>query len=322
MVPSMSFGHHFKSRCFTTTILACSVVTSRALSVPVGTSLTSAPKYSSCTSPKFDQFSEKVLGNWQWKSSANEAIAIENVEEVMRSCGGAVQGIRELPSVAPEHQPTGEGGYYLNRANDGFVYFDEDGSYCYGPVNVDSDTDNTLWLSSLSFGKSRIVLWNENMSSGACKGLQVHRKSAGEPPVADPCLVLERQPGDIAWQEIVRCRMPSITQPWMTQRLKWEKSFLEEGNSDEQSVLGEPAEIQSWAGKVSLADDPVLKALVGDVTASVLLCAGGFCKKTNKAKAVLRQYSEVDGSLKSVAWLQGKSNTRPSRELLKDDIKI
>ena len=85
------------------------------------------------------------------------------IDEVRRSCGGAIQGIRELPLslVFPEsscvdlHQRT-----YHNRADGGFVY-EDDGSYSTGPedwgvernVNSDDMVDSRLCVTSLSFGK-------------------------------------------------------------------------------------------------------------------------------------------------------------------------
>ena len=66
------------------------------------------------------------------------------VEEVMRSCGGAVQGIREPFIVTTTNENEDDkAGLYLNRANDGFVFYDH-GDYSLGPVNW-KNTDMDLF---------------------------------------------------------------------------------------------------------------------------------------------------------------------------------
>ena len=61
--------------------------------------------------PNFDTFCQNAVGRW---ASAGSSSSSATVSEVMRSCGGAVQGVRE----------TGVGaGVYLNRADDNFAYF-------------------------------------------------------------------------------------------------------------------------------------------------------------------------------------------------------
>eukprot|EP00536_Pseudo-nitzschia_multiseries_P011137 jgi/Psemu1/27974/gm1.27974_g len=131
----------------------------------------------SCPPPRFDDFSEQLIGKWitetAYTGTANDDSdgnsdndndnkndnkndndntrgSVVEVEEVMRSCGGAVQGIRE-PTIQ-HYSGCGDGdgdgsSVYLNRANDGFVYFN-DGSYSMGPVTIsgggddDSDSDD------------------------------------------------------------------------------------------------------------------------------------------------------------------------------------
>ena len=55
------------------------------------------------------------------------------VEEVMRACGGAVQGIREMPLFHRQNEYKEEDRLYHNRADDGFIFMDN-GSYTSGPV--------------------------------------------------------------------------------------------------------------------------------------------------------------------------------------------
>ena len=58
--------------------------------------------------PRFDAFCDNLVGPWV-RSQDGRSFP---VEEVMRSCGGAVQGVREMQSEL-----------YHNRADDGFIYF-------------------------------------------------------------------------------------------------------------------------------------------------------------------------------------------------------
>ena len=58
-----------------------------------------ARAFASCPPPRFDTFADATLGKWQFGPIIPDQA--REVEEVMRSCGGAVQGIREiaLPAV-------------------------------------------------------------------------------------------------------------------------------------------------------------------------------------------------------------------------------
>eukprot|EP00966_Prymnesium_polylepis_P181631 4207200-Prymnesium_polylepis.1 len=67
------------------------------------------------------------------------------MEEVMRSCGGAVQGLREVRE-ARENPLT------LNRADDGFCFFD-DGTWAQAPDSLDA-ADADLLRTPETFGLS------------------------------------------------------------------------------------------------------------------------------------------------------------------------
>ena len=60
--------------------------------------------------------------------------ASASVEEVMRSCGGAVQGVREKWTIG-NNGVESMGDLFLNRQRDGFTYFD-DGSWSQGPERL------------------------------------------------------------------------------------------------------------------------------------------------------------------------------------------
>ena len=85
--------------------------------------------------PSFDTFSAAATGSWhgtqyQWPGDTNGVPCTSVVDEVMRSCGGAVQGVRV------------DEGPLLNRQDDGFCFFDC-GSWTQGPTKL---TDGALSL--------------------------------------------------------------------------------------------------------------------------------------------------------------------------------
>eukprot|EP00592_Proboscia_alata_P025659 CAMPEP_0194441470 /NCGR_PEP_ID=MMETSP0176-20130528/121827_1 /TAXON_ID=216777 /ORGANISM="Proboscia alata, Strain PI-D3" /LENGTH=140 /DNA_ID=CAMNT_0039266879 /DNA_START=53 /DNA_END=472 /DNA_ORIENTATION=+ len=82
------------------------------------------------------------------------------VEEVMRSCGGAVQGIRDLCIATDSDANTNDNEtVYHNRADDGFVYLDC-GSYTSGAVSIfqtNTGNDNTGSNASVQKGEERFM---------------------------------------------------------------------------------------------------------------------------------------------------------------------
>lgn len=264
--------------------------------------------FTSCASPRFDTFSERLVGDWQWTNGENQQIETASVKEVMRSCGGAVQGIRELPHISPTTRKKEnvdveeeDEGYYLNRANDGFIFFDQDGSYSCGPIKINDESDDE-WLSSLSFGKCRLILASASSSSAesqqSCQSYHVIRKSFSSSsdtiiPDSNSIKLLEDIPQDIIWTEMIRCRMSSANQPWMMQRLKWEKYSCEDDIQPfDNSVLG-TSHICTWNIQEGMDD-------MNNVS------VGGICSKSGLVKSILREYSNPGRSLGSVTWLQGQ----------------
>ena len=284
------------------------------------------------TKPKF---SEKLIGEWHWferdenrKDSIVSNQKTESVQEVMRSCGGAVQGIREIPSGIPSSSSSSSSsssgpaatdekeGYYLNRANDGITYFDKDGSYSCGPVQLEPNdgTGDTTWISSLAFGKARLILARNEAHR---QQLTVFRKSALEESLAsseNDKNILPSIPENIVWMEVVRCRMPSITQPWMTQRLKWERFVnTKEVKSSTDETIESSTTIDSWLLEGRASELPSLEAACAMESSNLLWSAGGICTKTGILKSITREYSSMDGSLKSIAWLQGSIPSSESK---------
>ncbi|KAL3794348.1 hypothetical protein ACHAW5_009908 [Stephanodiscus triporus] len=109
-----------------------------------------ASSWKPCAQPRFDDFASCIVGPWTATATTTTTTAttesIREVEEVMRSCGGAIQGIREIPldkKASEEERRT-----YHNHADGGFVY-DDDGSYTAGPEqwdwSVSDDEECSIW---------------------------------------------------------------------------------------------------------------------------------------------------------------------------------
>ena len=95
--------------------------------------------FASCAPPRFDNFLDSILGTWRPIGSSDKArsndVTSGSVEEVMRSCGGAVQGVKEIQFPGSIFNQM-----YHNRADDGFVYFDC-GSYSVGPTSINTNAN-------------------------------------------------------------------------------------------------------------------------------------------------------------------------------------
>ena len=235
------------------------------------------------------------------------------VEEVMRACGGAVQGIRELPlSVASQLQNNdNEEKIYLNRADEGFVYIDN-GSYSFGPEKWDVESDEAVAMTSLAFTGNKRVWMTASMS-----------RDSGIMPQST-VLELFRAPQDtekleshvdseeygkaiptIKWQKIQRARMPNPTQPWSLARAKWEQQILidEAKKDDDHSKIGS---LTGWSfveEKIGKSNELVADVLGADDTSfNVVMLA--VCKESAIAKSTIRCY-DSKGLLKCVAFLEG-----------------
>ena len=75
------------------------------------------------------------------------------LSEVMRSCGGAVQGLSEAREL---HAEARQGALSLNRADDGFVFFDC-GTWTQAPTRLNPTDAFDLLCTPDSFGISLSV---------------------------------------------------------------------------------------------------------------------------------------------------------------------
>ena len=147
--------------------------------------------------PSFDTFSAAATGSWtgtqyEWPGDTNGVACETVVDEVMRSCGGAVQGIR-----------VGEGPL-LNRQDDGFCFFDC-GSWTQGPTKL---TDGALNLD--------VGLVAQSGSRVRCMA------SISARHLVDATVVVEEKAG--ATPLAKRESLAATGAPWLAPRLKWTRS--------------------------------------------------------------------------------------------------
>ena len=160
--------------------------------------------------PSFDTFSAAATGSWhgtqyQWPGDTNGVPCTSVVDEVMRSCGGAVQGIR-----------VGEGPL-LNRQDDGFCFFDC-GSWTQGPTKL---TDGALNLD--------VGLVAQSGSRVRCMA------SISARHVVDATVVMEEKAG--ATPLAKRQSLTATGSPWLAPRLKWTRSTEEISLPDDAVAL-------------------------------------------------------------------------------------
>ena len=291
--------------------------------------------WKSCSQPRFDEFASCTVGPWI-TSEAADATDVLEVEEVMRSCGGAIQGIRELPLSLIFPKVDYEARTYHNRADSGFVYAYE-GTYTAGPENwnwdcVPSD-DESLMMASLSFPDRRRMWLTVKVSNASemvakciekgdnnniimnSKALELSRpvsaSSLGniDNRAEDNAIEFSSsQPPAIDWNVIQRVRMPNPNQPWSLPRAKWEKisatdKILTEEGKEEETV---GSKLMGWTFMESISKDQE-NPLFGDAinTDTINLHMLAVCPKSNIARSVVRCYDN-SGLLKSVAFLYGR----------------
>jgi hypothetical protein len=253
-----------------------------------------------CVPPRFDDFSEKLVGKWVTHTEPTEIAG--SVEEVMRSCGGAIQGIREFPPIGNVDD---EEGLYLNRANDGFVFHDN-GCYSLGPVDWSSDEDT--FLASLRFGKSRIVAWcniSKNADSIVRSTPQIlHTKKSIEDIELLPVeLAEDPELFAVDFENKIRCSMPSPGQAWMLQRVKWER----EQNDASPKTTAEQARgpFLCWATSQSAEEFNKWSGSRPAFSEGIVVNMGAVCKPTGVIKCMVRHYDKAN-KLACVTLLEGR----------------
>ncbi len=290
----------------------------------------------SCVPPRFDVFGESLVGRWAIDGETMSQVTVAAVEEVMRSCGGAVQGIRE-PETGKhkgDETTTSSSTTYLNRANDGFVFFD-DGSYTMGPVSLQSFDRSNGFLSCLvlpekdSGGRMQRVVMDFGLAAAAATAekdqhdgsyfLQHHNTSTmrtqqrfGDETVVSSGMGEHSFDNDLVEIEeitrILRCRMPSEGQPWMLQRVKWETlvvmlPYTKDGEPQNTEVdnsgIGESPNKESNPICWSISE-PVLEFYerlgLSMAGEGTMVHSGLACPKTNTLRLLARQYQNKNSS--------------------------
>lgn len=291
----------------------------------------SSSAWKPCAQPRFDEFASRTVGPW----TATNSIAAAEVEEVMRSCGGAIQGIRELPLSMIFDASSEEDRTYHNRADGGFVYGD-DGSYTAGPTkwdwNEETADGDKLLMASLAFPDARRAWITVNLTEASevvarsiadtkngnqhqlqPSVLELYRPVSSSQPEdndtgAANLLDPSQLSGDVTWKVIQRARMSKTSDPWTLARAKWEKLAEDTtGRGDTTKLNNENAGSIIGLAFLESFSDKQHNALFGDVarndlTHNVHMMA--VCTATKVARSAVRCY-DSDGLLKSVALLEG-----------------
>lgn len=253
--------------------------------------------------PRFDEFANCIVGPWVARVSPTEK---HEVEEVMRSCGGAVQGIKELSlSLTSPSQDASEEKIYLNRADGGFVYVD-DGSYSFGPEKWDL-TNEAFVMTSLAFTGSQrgwltSKLSSENGMLPQSTVLEMFRPISS---VTNNLAVENVEKDDsvpqIHWERIKRVRMPNPSQLWVLARAKWEQLTLHDEVSNDDDLSG-TGSLMGWSFVETKKSELFSDILGNEICFCVHMMA--ICQESAVARSTIRCYDST-GLLKGVAFLEG-----------------
>lgn len=255
-------------------------------------------------------------------TTASEGFVAE-VEEVMRSCGGAVQGIREPATTVGSNHDAETRSTYLNRANDGFVFFD-DGGYTMGPLSIgqgksedflsclvlpSKDPDGRTQRVVFGFGDSNEEIFNGTGPLSHTVTLRTKQRfgdtALGSNSSEDDDIETTANCFIEEITRIIRCRMPTEGQPWMLQRAKWESlvPVLPKENDD-----GNPEETSSSSSSSTDSRNPLVWATaeslhefyrrlgttasnMGDSSDDGIVVQTAFaCTKSNTLQILARHY--------------------------------
>jgi len=279
--------------------------------------------------PRFDEFASCTVGPWTTMSqSTSDATSKYEVEEVMRSCGGAVQGITEIPLhlvYSDLCEDEAELRIYHNRADGGFVYIN-DGSYSAGPEQFDFDKKigtfdtSNLFMASLSIAKQR--LWLSSSIDSIYESHKQCGKDSSVVSVHDASFVALSRPSSdflsdnhmkshadqvhVLWKSALRVRMPNPTQSWSLARAKWETTALNKHeNGDIQRKVEIPTKGFAGLTEVEVISSKTSTTIFDDlVEEGVMIRMIALCPQSTLARSVVRCY-DTEGQLKSVAFLEG-----------------
>lgn len=221
-----------------------------------------------------------------------------DVGECFTFSGGAVQGLRE---PIREEDPI-----YLNRANDGFIFFDN-GCYTYGPLKRNND-DEDNYLHSLIVGnyKSRVVMSGNGHEEKSSAMLE-WKKSGALFDDSPPMIKTEQAPNELKvdFVETIMCSKASPMQPWMLQRVKWQKETTETPGetTSEQASLNDSI-IRCWSVTQSAPDFYEWISSSAPESEGTVVQAGALCEATGELNLIARHYDASD-DLKQVLIVEG-----------------
>lgn len=261
-----------------------------SLVISLGTHLSLSLSFESTAAPRFDTFLTAITtGQWLKEDLHKSKVEGHVVEEVMRSCGGAVQGIREFDS-------------YSNRADDSFIFHDC-GSYSTGggifSFMVKGGTERFVIISSLSC--------NELVDSkkSASFRIEVMKRKDTIVDKSDKTEILDLTPFEalkgVLVKQSLRCRMSSSTQNWMLQRVRWERGELGEKHCfEEDNViwLTDPSSNTiGWFSSLDVKDNDGFVSL----GATSGLVIGVLAPNSNEMKCIIRGMNDK-GDIKFVEF--------------------
>ena len=231
--------------------------------------------------------------------------------------------------ISPEEYKTTEEEeqrMYHNRADGGFVYFDN-GSYTSGPEKLDITSSNdSLMMTSLPFS-NRHRIWmtvnthdalqalddcnNEEQQILNLKMLELKRPVSASGEEDDTHAAITQLSAteipNVNWKQIQRVRMPNTNQAWSLARAKWEKQDDESTNEEDEAVKRNDGKLIGWS--FVLQDEP-------DSYTINLMAA---CTASGVARSTLRCYDTKDGTLESVALLYGSISAASTSNIDEDE---
>ena len=233
-----------------------------------------------CSPPRFDRFCEPMIGSWHYDTNQDPY----SVAEVMRSCGGAVQGIHDLSLCRMD-------AIYLNRAYDGFLYWDC-GSFLHGPIGGPSPGtvfEVNLGMEDMSRIRITATIDNSLLAVNQMKRFQKGTWARKDKTFDDDDFSVDRRTveevGPIDWDSCMQCQMASLSQPWALQRAQWMFQDLSNGNQykTKQEVS---LKIQAWVSMEATVEGTHLRF-------------GAACPKSGLAKEIISKYG-INGKLQRV----------------------
>jgi hypothetical protein len=303
----------------------------------------SAMRSTAMVAPSFDTFLTHSCGSWRgagftWTPSPTDADGLPlgiapgavtrpapsatTVEEVMRSCGGAVQGVDENRATTQ-----GDGKVFLNRQHDGTTFFSF-GSWAQAPPFLSDAEESDMTASPDCFGISACLAHDDRTRvrvlaviadrTVACCDVAIEGDASMDGVPSQVAALLEGRLQCIveakAWEggattTTLVGSQPMTSAEWMNARTRW---VLSEGQIDGGSALvPPPATAESdgvavvhlpggcWVRVQPGGDTP--SESTWDEAAMVSVEIGSLAVEAGEVKTITHTYSQ-DGRLAEVIF--------------------